>query len=212
MKISDFEPADYNPRKITGEELERLAASIRQHTDALKGWDSSRGFRLASTITVNSRGNRIVGGHQRVKALEQLEQDWVHDEDITWVDLAPGSHAEKALNVALNSHDAAGSFDWEALSAILSEAEAAGDSLDLFGLAPETLEPLLDAEWTPPPVDPNRTPGTYDFAAPVHFGRSQRRVFDKVAAQVRADRDSPKLHDAEVIMVLCEHYMPGCRE
>jgi len=111
VQIATLNPAPYNPRTITAEALDGLAASIRNGTKHAADWDASQGYRLDTTITVNRQGRRIIGGHQRVKALlEKLGQPWVHKGDITWIDVEPDSPAEKGRNVALNSGLIAG--DW----------------------------------------------------------------------------------------------------
>lgn len=127
MSISDLNPASYNPRKITKRGMERLVASVREHTAALAGWAESDGFRLASTITINIQGNRIVGGHQRVEALRALGQAWVHPDDITWVDVLPDSPEEKSLNISLN--ESSGDWDMAALDSMLHSIEESGKEL-----------------------------------------------------------------------------------
>lgn len=97
IPLADLNPAPYNPRAISDEALAGLAESIRHGTKLHAGWEARHGYRLDSTITVNKQGNRIVGGHQRVRALrDKLGQDWIHRDDITWIDCEPGGAAEKA--------------------------------------------------------------------------------------------------------------------
>lgn len=103
IPIDTLISAEYNPREITNDNMERLKRSIMEHSTSLSDWDTAEGLRLVSTITVNCNGNRVVGGHQRLLALQGLGQDWIHSGDITWVDLEAGSAREKALNIALNS-------------------------------------------------------------------------------------------------------------
>jgi len=58
-KISELEPASYNPRVIDKDEFEGLKTSLKT-------------FGFADPVVVNSNNNVIVGGHQRVKAWEAL--------------------------------------------------------------------------------------------------------------------------------------------
>ena len=118
MLLTKLKETNYNPRIITDEELENLKASIVKHTSAVSNDD---GYRLASTITVNKQGNRIIGGHQRVKALKALGQDWIHEDDITWVDIEPDSLKEKALNVSLNNQKSMGKFDDDKLKDVVKD-------------------------------------------------------------------------------------------
>lgn len=130
VNIADLVPCDYNPRLITDDQFRRLQASIREHTNTLAGWSSSDGLRMATTITVNRNGHRIVGGAQRVRALAAMGQDWIHPDDITWVDIVPESALEKSLNVSLNNREAQGAFDGAKLDALLGDLAA--DAPDLF--------------------------------------------------------------------------------
>ena len=56
IKLIDIQPAEYNPRYITTDELTKLANSIHS-------------FGFVDPIIVNLKNNRIVGGHQRYKVL-----------------------------------------------------------------------------------------------------------------------------------------------
>jgi len=153
IPLSDLEPSDYNPRKIAPEHMARLKTLIREHSGAVEGWDVKDGLRLATTITVNRQGMRIVGGHQRVKALLELGQSWIDSADITWVDLVPNSPQEKALNIALNSQDAAGEWDVEALSVLIGEIQLSDIDVEFTGLADDTIAELL-ASLKPPGPGP----------------------------------------------------------
>lgn len=129
LNISELSPCAYNPRKIKKSRAERLAASIKSHTGSLSEWSISDGYRLASTVTINKNGNRIIGGHQRVDALKALGQEWIHTEDITWVTVPPDSAEEKALNVSLNDNKAGGTWDDDKLLSVLTDIKGENDSL-----------------------------------------------------------------------------------
>lgn len=147
--IADLSPLDYNPRRISKKRLVRLQSSIREHTKALADWDENDGFRFAQSITVNRNGKRIVGGHQRVDVMSKLGQDWIHEDDITWVELTPDSAAERALCVSLNDEEAAGRWDdgkkAEILESIAEERQELYDSLDLGALSRKLKERLAQA-------------------------------------------------------------------
>lgn len=115
IKISDLKELKYNPRTITKDKMERLKYSIKKFNM------DKEGYRLVTTITVNKNGNRIIGGHQRVKALKELGQEWIDVEDITWVDIEPNSLEEKSLNVILNSENFAGEWNEKKLNLLLKD-------------------------------------------------------------------------------------------
>jgi len=111
MKVADLAPAEYNPRKISDAALAGLYASIER-------------FGLGHPVIWNSRSERIVGGHQRLKA---LVAQGIEETDVVVVDL-PKSE-EKALNVALNNPAISGDFT-DDLDALLLEIQ--GTEPDLF--------------------------------------------------------------------------------
>ena len=110
IKISDLTELKFNPREISRDAFDGLKASICDHTRSVSGWNAEQGFRLVGTITVNRQGKRVIGGHQRIRAIKSLGQDWVHADDITWVDIEPDSPLEKQLCVTLNNPEIQGDF------------------------------------------------------------------------------------------------------
>lgn len=104
-KLSDINPAKYNPRKITDKELSGLTESIKK-------------FGFIDPVIMNIRGgkNILVGGHQRLRVAEILK---IKEIPVVEVDLSISE--EKALNVALNSPTLSGKYDEEILSGLLDE-------------------------------------------------------------------------------------------
>lgn len=56
LKLSDLKPAEYNPRKISADQLKNLKKSIEEFGDL-------------SGIVFNRRTGNVVGGHQRLKCV-----------------------------------------------------------------------------------------------------------------------------------------------
>ena len=131
ISLNELNALPYNPRVITAQELDDLKASIVEHTKAIPRKERAKGYRLVSTITVNRKGNRIVGGHQRIKALQELGQEFLDKRDITWIELIPDSPEEKALNIALNDPHRQGQYDESQLNEILNDIKTDND--ELFG-------------------------------------------------------------------------------
>lgn len=130
IPLASLVPVSYNPRRISKKRFNRLVASVREHSVALENWSIDDGFRFAETVTVNRNGNRIVGGHQRLEALAKLGQDWIHEDDVTWVVLDPDSAAEAALCLSLNDDEASGRWDFEKRAPILEDIKK--EAFDLY--------------------------------------------------------------------------------
>lgn len=117
ININDITPSDYNPRKISEKDFEKLKKSLDE-------------FGLVDPIIINLNTNNIIGGHQRFDVLynEDNNRDlylielgdigWVLDE--TNLKIKDEAH-EKALNLALNRMG--GEFDIEKLNPLLDELE-----------------------------------------------------------------------------------------
>ena len=132
IKLTDFKPADYNPRHMQEDEKQRLRTSIES-------------FGLVDPIIVNLKNNRIIGGHQRWDVLVDMvmeetnlaEKEYnlltlgdvglIFDEDIT----IKNEDYEKALNIALNK--ISGEWDYSKLSNVLDDLKLNHFNLELTG-------------------------------------------------------------------------------
>jgi ParB-like chromosome segregation protein Spo0J len=123
VRLQDLKPADYNPRKISGPEFEKLKRSIEE-------------FGYVDLIIKNERTGAIVGGHQRYKALDELGYDEI---DIAVVDL--DETKEKALNIALNK--ISGDWDIEKLKDILLELDTGEVDVELTGFDLSEIEEMM---------------------------------------------------------------------
>jgi DNA modification methylase len=131
MKVAELTPADYNPRTISDEALNGLTSSLAE-------------FGTVQPIIWNKRTKRIVGGHQRAKALEQMGET---ETEVVVVSIPAAK--EKALNIALNNPAIAGEFS-DGLQALLTQVQ--GDDLDLFTNL--RLDELLEGTGTEEPGEP----------------------------------------------------------
>lgn len=110
--LSEMNPAEYNPRKISEKAAEGLANSMEE-------------FGLLVPIIWNKRSGNIVGGHQRYDRLKAAGET---EADVVVVDL--DDNEEVALNIALNSREIRGDFTAEIVGLLeLSEAQIG----NLFG-------------------------------------------------------------------------------
>jgi len=100
IKISQLKFAEYNPRKMTEKEAQDLQASLKE-------------FGFVENIVVNcapERRNIVIGGHQRIKAAQQMGQKEV---PVYFVNI-PNIKREKELNLRLNKN--MGQWDFEKLA------------------------------------------------------------------------------------------------
>ena len=127
MDLALLLPADYNPRKISPRAMQGLKASLAR-------------FGELGGIVFNKRTGRLVGGHQRVKALADLGETQA---EVRVVDLDVAS--EKAANLALNHPGIGGEWDDALLAVVLDETRrdlpTAFDELQLDSLMLMDIEP-----------------------------------------------------------------------
>jgi hypothetical protein len=130
MKLGELLPAEYNPRKISDRAMKGLRASLER-------------FGELGGIVWNRRTGRLVGGHQRVKALAALG---VADAEVRVVDI--DATEEKAANLALNHPGIGGEWDEALLSAVLADVQrelpTAFEELQLGDLWAEAEDVALD--------------------------------------------------------------------
>jgi len=105
MPLDMLLPADYNPRRISDRAMKGLRASLER-------------FGELGGIVWNKRTGRLVGGHQRVKALAAMG---VKDAEVRVVDLPIAE--EKAANLALNHPGIGGEWDDALLAVVLDEVQ-----------------------------------------------------------------------------------------
>ena len=136
MKLSELNPAPYNPRKISSDALGRLTKSLHELGNL-------------QPITWNAKTGNIVGGHQRLKCYSALGKDEVEVWAV-WLDEAQ----EKAANIALNK--LSGEFDLPQLKDILEEIDTGEIDLDITGFGVDELAELM--EQTKPEIEEDEVP------------------------------------------------------
>ena len=151
ISIEELEPADYNPRKVSYSEYEKLKSSIQN-------------FGFVDPIIVNLKNMKIIGGHQRFNILmdnylsgsEQYSTlKLVELGDIGWAfpdsDLEIKTESqEKALNVALNK--ISGEWDNEKLNKLMQDLSLQDFNIELTGfddLELEQINLMEDLEFVP---------------------------------------------------------------
>jgi hypothetical protein len=124
-KLSELNPAEYNPRQDLqpgDHEYEKIKRSIAE-------------FGYVDPIIINSDGT-IIGGHQRFKI---LQSEGVTECEVSVVDL--DKDREKALNIALNK--TGGDWDMEKLKELIGEIDLSGLDATLTGFDQEEIKDLI---------------------------------------------------------------------
>ena len=116
--------APYNPRVISEENFALLKRNIKN-------------VGLVETVVWNSLTGNIVSGHQRIKALDQLEKRGDYDLTVARVELS--EKQEKEQNIFMNNSNAQGDWDRDLMIQLIPEidAKAAGltdADLNLIGV------------------------------------------------------------------------------
>ncbi len=106
---SELKEAVYNPRNISESALNRLKKSIQEH-----------GL-IGATIVWNRQTGTVVSGHQRLKALDILENGNDYELQVTAIDVP--LREEKALNVQLNNLSMQGEWDNDKLADLIENED-----------------------------------------------------------------------------------------
>jgi ParB-like chromosome segregation protein Spo0J len=129
IPIDQINPAPYNPRR----DLKPGDADY----DGIKKVITE--FSLVEPLVMNTNGNVLIGGHQRLKVLKELGYTEV---EVSLVDLPVNK--EKALNLALNK--ISGDWDNARLKDILQELDVGDLDMSLTGFNLEEIENLMTQE------------------------------------------------------------------
>ena len=143
IKLTEIKPAEYNPRKISKEEMQKLKNSIKT-------------FGLTNPIIINLKNNTIIGGHQRYDALVDMiladgnlaekEFDLIEKGDIGFIfdvdnlSIESEDH-EKALNIALNK--ISGEWDLDKLQLVLEDLDMNDFDVSITGFDDVEISELM---------------------------------------------------------------------
>ncbi len=126
IPIRKVKAAAYNPRKDLkpgDPEYEKLKKSLAE-------------FDLVEPLIWNKRSGNLVGGHQRLKVIQERGDNEVQ---VSVVDLAPAK--EKALNLALNK--ISGEWDMPLLKDLLEEINTGEFDIEITGFDDKEIEDLM---------------------------------------------------------------------
>ena len=112
-----------------------------------------------------------------------------------------------AYAIADNRASELADWDFEPLAKVLASLRADDVNLNALGWADHELEPLLQAEWSPPAV--SELPGADGTARgrPIVLTAEQRVTVDRAIAQVRGDHDDEKLGEGRCVELICKGFL-----
>ncbi len=168
-----------NPNQHDKRQVELLARIIKA-----QGW--------RNPITVSKRSGFIVSGHGRLAAAKLLNekqvpvdyQDFKNDADETAHLLADNRVAELA------------ELDFKSVSELLKELQGQDFELELTGFLEHEIEPLLEAEWSPPEIE------EMDGLASGHTVKFDDEQWKVISQLMKGDAS-----EAEVITAICRTHL-----
>lgn len=126
--------APYNPRKISPSNRARLRESIKTHG-------------LVGSLIWNELTGNLVGGHQRLEQIDELEKakkgDYSIEVDVVQLD----DLKEKALNIILNNSSVAGEWDLSLLEGVLEDFKVNDVSFEEAGWSDKDVSILFPASF-----------------------------------------------------------------
>lgn len=124
--VAELLPAEYNPRKNLkpgDAEYEKLKRSITE-------------FGYVEPVIWNQTTGRVVGGHQRLKILQDMGMT-----EIDCVIIEVSEEKEKALNIALNK--ISGDWDTDKLALLIADLQGSDFDVSLTGFEPAEIDALF---------------------------------------------------------------------
>jgi len=157
-KLSELQPAPYNPRIELPEDDPRYRKLKR----------SIERFGLVEPLLWNQRTGYLVGGHQRLRILQELN---LVEVPVSVLDLPLDQ--EKALNIVLNNREAQGDWNLPQLTKVLEELAALPESqLSATGFDPSHLK-TLQSDLTPSvgSLEAEEPSDTYEITLRIPMGQ-----------------------------------------
>lgn len=125
---ADIKNADYNPRLIDDENKKKLKKALQKHG-------------LVEAIVWNRRTGNLVGGHQRLSALDTLEKNKDYSLDVCVVDV--DEREEAVLNVQLNNPSIQGDWDLNKLEEMATDFDI---NFDEMGFSQDDIDFMFDGD------------------------------------------------------------------
>jgi len=156
-------------------------------------------FGILQPIVIWSKKNYVIVGNGRLEAATCL--------DLKVVPTVRADHLSEeqaiAYMIADNKVGDQSEFDWQKLSKLVTGLSEKGMDLAATGFKDYELEPLMEADWSPPAVGALPEVGG---ATTVKFSEEQWAVIEPALKRARSFDGWEKADDAVCIAGICEEY------
>lgn len=180
---SEIQLSAYNPRTISEEGKKQLKKSIKR-------------YGVVGGIVVNVQtGNTIVGGHQKVKILDEMNKFPENDYKLRAEFIDVDEKTEKQLNIVLNNPNVGGTWDWDALAKIVPDIDYKEAGLTDADLNMIGVDYLLQTE-----DEVSMADALSDLMAPITEEREQEKAERQAIreAEKAAEREAKIQHMKDV--------------
>ena len=184
--VGELTPDPRNPRKHKQLNLDAIKNSLDR-------------FGQQKAIVLGA-GDVVLAGNGTLEAAKAL--GWTH---LAAVSFDNESDLEQAgFKVADNRSAELAEWEFQELAMLLKELDAGDFDISKLGWEEHELEPLLQAEWQPPPLDDDAQ--FEGSVKPVALSQAQRDIIERAVKKLRAARGDVKMAEGEAVAVICDQW------
>jgi hypothetical protein len=196
VPLSDLQEAEVNPRIHAKRNLETIRSSLLT-------------FGQVEPLVVRKANMEVIGGNGRLQVMREL--GWIAADCVI---LDVDENTAKTLGLALNKTGDLAEYDFQVLGGVLRDLKEAGIDLDDTGWADFEVEPLLQADWSPPAIADDEAGGGGDDEAQfksVAFEESQWEVVKSAIDALRTKEEAAEetLSNSRALELICADYIAG---
>tara|TARA_Y100001963_G_scaffold150219_1_gene231012 strand:+ start:510 stop:1133 length:624 start_codon:yes stop_codon:yes gene_type:complete len=199
-----------NTKTVNIETLSQDPANARSHSErnveSIKA--SLRAYGQQKPIVVNSKGV-VIAGNGTLEAAKQL--GW---KEIGIVESDLQGAQAMAFAIADNRTAELASWDYPVLGEQVKALMDEGIDLETIGWLEHEVEPLLQADWTPPEVQPmdedeggHQQPGGNDQTTNVEVTSEQLEVIEEAVAMLREEISEPGIDLGLGVSRICQDWI-----
>lgn len=193
------------------DELQPDPDNARQHPrrnlDAIKESLKQFGQRV---LLVVQRDNKIVRkGNGTLAAMKELAEEAKGKKYACVAALIVDEDDLQATAFAIADNRASdhAEYDYQTLGRLFRVLHSEGIALETLGWAAHEVEPLLNADWTPPPINDMPIGPARDASAPISFTPAQREDVHKAITLWRELKDDHIAGDGGILAGICEVWL-----